>query len=484
MLTQLSNSSLLKTHSYIDGQWQSSESRFQVINPATEQPLCDVSEVSKEQVQQAIAAAEKAQKAWAEQTAEQRTKLLKQWHRLILEHKDDLAMMMTLEQGKPLAEAKGEMLYGAAFVDWYAEEAKRVYGEILPTNKKNQRIHVIKQPIGIVAAITPWNFPSSMITRKVAPALAAGCSVVIKPSELTPLSALALAELADQAGIPAGVFNVVVGTDAHMIGMQLTKDSRVRKFSFTGSTAVGKQLLEQCASTVKKVSLELGGNAPFIVFDSADIDHAVSGVMASKYRNAGQTCVCTNRVLVDTKIVDEFTEKLTEKICGLRLGDGLDKKTNIGPLITSKAVCRINNLIEQSVEQGATIIGHSTSESLGSHFMSPKLLTNVNPSMPIAQQEIFGPVVSIIPFDNEQQAIDIANDTHYGLAAYFYSNDLAQITRVSEQLEYGMVGVNEALISNPTVPFGGVKESGLGREGSKHGIDEFLELKYICLGGL
>jgi succinate-semialdehyde dehydrogenase/glutarate-semialdehyde dehydrogenase len=391
---------------------------------------------------------------------------------------------LTLEQGKPLAEAKGEIAYGAAFIEWFAEEGKRVYGDTIPGPSGDKRIVVIKQPVGVVAAITPWNFPNAMISRKAAAALAAGCTFVVRPATQTPLSALAMAELAERAGIPAGVFNVVVGDDARGMGKVLTEHEDVAKFTFTGSTGVGKSLISQCASTVKKVSMELGGNAPFIVFNDADIDAAVAGALVSKYRNAGQTCVCTNRILVQEGVLAEFTEKFVTAVKGLSLGNGLDEGVTIGPMISAKAVGDVKVLVDDSINQGAKIVLGDSDVSLGESFLSPIILTNVTNDMAIASNEIFGPVSGIISFKEESDALEIANDTEFGLAAYFYSRDIGRIWRVAEGLEFGMIGINEGIISNAAAPFGGVKQSGSGREGSKYGLDDFLEIKYLCMGGL
>ena len=410
----------------------------------------------------------------------------------MIENQDDLAHILTLEQGKPLNEAKGEIAYGASFIEWFAEEGKRVYGDTIPSTSNDTRMLVIKQPIGVVAAITPWNFPNAMIARKAAAALAAGCTFVVRPAIQTPLSALAMAELAERAGIPAGVFNVVVGDDAIGMGKVLTEHKDIAKFTFTGSTKVGKQLIAQCASTVKKVSMELGGNAPFIVFDDADIDAAVAGALASKYRNAGQTCVCTNRILVQKNVLAEFTEKFVNAVKTLTLGNGLQQGVTVGPMINAQAVNNVKKLVAESIKQGATLIlgdlgavvQGKANEAFGESFLTPTILTDVRNDMPIACNEIFGPVSAIIAFDKETEAIVLANDTEFGLAAYFYSRDIGRIWRVAESLEYGIVGINEGVISNAAAPFGGMKQSGNGREGSKYGLDDYLEIKYLCMGGL
>ena len=480
----LTHPELLVSDAYINGQWVGTDQRFAVHNPATGETVAQVSDCSPSHAELAVKAASDALPAWKSKTAAERSALLRKWFNLMIEHQHDLGVIMTLEQGKPLAEAKGEVGYGASFVEWFAEEGKRIYGDTIPTPSNDRRLLVIKQPVGVVAAITPWNFPNSMITRKAAPALAAGCTFVIRPASETPLSALALAKLAEMAGIPAGVFNVVVGTDSRGIGKVLTESPLVAKFSFTGSTGVGKQLIAQCASTVKKVSMELGGNAPFIVFDDADLDAAVKGAVASKFRNAGQTCVCANRILVQRSVHDAFAEKLAKAVSELKVGNGLDDGVVIGPLIHSKAMQEIDKLVQDSVTAGAEVIVGGKSHDLGGSFYQPTVLKNVANNMPIAANEIFGPVAPLIPFDTEEEAIAIANDTEFGLAAYFYARDIGRVWRVSEGLEYGMVGINEGVISNAVAPFGGVKQSGLGREGSKYGIEEFLEIKYLCMGGL
>ncbi|MBU2864649.1 NAD-dependent succinate-semialdehyde dehydrogenase [Reinekea forsetii] len=478
------NSNLLGLGSFVDGQWVQAGPQFSVTNPATGEEIAKVADADAQLAEQAIAAAKKALPAWRAKSAGERASILRKWFNLMMEHQHDLGVIMTLEQGKPLAEAKGEVAYGASFVEWFAEEGKRIYGETIPAPSGDKRLMVIKQPVGVVASITPWNFPSSMITRKAAPALAAGCTFIIRPSELTPLSATALAKLAEQAGIPAGVFNVIVGTDAKGIGEVFTQHPDVAKFSFTGSTAVGKQLIAQSASTVKKVSMELGGNAPFIVFDDADLDAAVKGAMASKYRNAGQTCVCANRILVQESIHDAFVEKFQAAVAELKVGHGLDDGTTIGPLIHEKALQNIHKRIEESVAQGAKVRVGGQPHERGGSFYTPTILTDVSNDMPIASQEIFGPVAPIIKFKTEAEAIAIANDTDFGLAAYFYARDIGRVWRVSEGLEYGMVGINEGILSNVAAPFGGMKSSGLGREGSRHGIEEYIEMKYLCLGGI
>jgi len=480
----LQDSQLLKNFSYINGSWHSSASDITVSNPATNALVAKVSNAGVVETELAVKAAKDAFKAWAAKSANERSVLLRKWFDLIMENQDDLGRILTLEQGKPLAEAKGEIAYGAAFIEWFAEEGKRVYGDTIPAPSADKRIVVIKQPIGVVAAITPWNFPNAMIARKAAAALASGCTFVVRPATQTPLSALAMAELAERAGIPAGVFNVVVGDDARGMGKVLTEHEDVAKFTFTGSTEVGKSLISQCASTVKKVSMELGGNAPFIVFDDADINAAVAGALISKYRNAGQTCVCTNRLLVQEGVLEEFTTKFVAAVKGLSLGNGLDKGVTIGPMISAQAVADVKRLIDQSINQGAKLVAGGDNVALGESFLAPVVLTDVTNEMPIASNEIFGPVSPIISFKDESDAITMANDTEFGLASYFYSRDIGRIWRVAEGLDYGMVGINEGLISNAAAPFGGMKQSGNGREGSKYGLDDYLEIKYLCMGGL
>lgn len=486
MTLKLNNPSLLRESAYINGQWVSADSNatFAVTNPSTMVKIASVPNLAAIETSRAIDAAEAALPAWRALTGKQRAAILRRWYELLIENQADLAMLMTAEQGKPLAESSGEVVYGASFIEWFSEEAKRVYGDVIPAHATDKRLIAIKQPIGVVAAITPWNFPIAMITRKVAPALAAGCTAVVKPGEDTPLSALALAELAEQAGIPAGVFNIVTTNNAPAVGDTLCADSRVRKLSFTGSTPIGKLLMRQCADTVKKVSLELGGNAPFIVFDDADIDAAVSGLMASKFRNAGQTCVCTNRILVQDSIHDVFVEKMTAAVDQLKVGDGFEAGVTTGPLINAKAVEKVNHLIENAISQGASLSKNTIEKPSGENFCAPTILTDVTPEMEIAQAEIFGPVATVFRFSTEEEAIQIANDTPFGLAAYFYARDIGRVWRVAEQLEYGMVGINDGIISTEVAPFGGVKESGIGREGSKYGIDDFVEIKYICMGGI
>ncbi|HSO06984.1 MAG TPA: NAD-dependent succinate-semialdehyde dehydrogenase, partial [Pelomicrobium sp.] len=445
--------------------------------------LGTVPDFGAEETRAAFDAAIAAWPAWRAKLAKERANLLRRWYELIMQNQEDLAQLMTAEQGKPLAEARGEIAYGASFVEWFAEEAKRVYGDVIPPHQGDKRLVVIKQPVGVCAAITPWNFPNAMITRKCAPALAAGCTVVIKPAEQTPLSALALAELAHRAGIPAGVFNVITG-DAPAIGKELTSSPIVRKITFTGSTEVGRLLMRQSADTVKKISLELGGNSPFIVFDDANLDDAVEGLMASKYRNTGQTCVCANRIFVQDKVYDAFAAKLREKVIGLKVGAGVEDGVTQGPLIDQQALAKVEEHIADALAKGARVAVGGSRHALGGTFFQPTLLTDVKPGMKLMNEETFGPVAPLIRFKTEAEGIQLANDTEYGLAGYFYSRDIGRIWRVGEALEVGIVGVNTGIISNEVAPFGGVKQSGLGREGSKYGIEEFLEVKYLCVGGL
>jgi succinate-semialdehyde dehydrogenase/glutarate-semialdehyde dehydrogenase len=480
----LQDSQLVKNCSYINGNWHSSEAQIIVTNPADGSEVAKVSNAGVVETELAVNAAKGALKMWSAKSANERAGIMRNWFNLMIQHQDDLGRILTLEQGKPLAEAKGEVAYGAAFIEWFAEEGKRVYGDTIPGPSGDKRIIVIKQPVGVVASITPWNFPNAMIARKAAAALASGCTFVVRPATQTPLSALAMAELAKRAGIPAGVFNVVVGDDASGIGKVLTQHPDVAKFTFTGSTPVGKTLLSQCATTVKKVSMELGGNAPFIVFADADIDAAVQGALLSKYRNAGQTCVCTNRIFVQNQVLEEFTEKFTASVAKLAIGNGLDDGIIIGPMISSQAVNDVDKLVQASIAAGAKVILGAKKDPAGENFYQATILSHVTNDMPVAKNEIFGPVSPIIAFDNEAEVIAMANDTEFGLAAYFYARDIGRIWRVAEGLEYGMIGINEGIISNAAAPFGGVKQSGSGREGSKYGLDDYLEIKYLCLGGL
>ncbi len=483
---RLKDVSLLKTLAYVDGAWTAADTgaTFDVLNPATGEVLAKLPDMGAAETRRAIEAANAAWPAWKAKTAKERANILRAWYTLIMANQEDLAILLTAEQGKPLAEARGEIAYGASFIEWFAEEAKRVYGDVIPGHGVDKRIIVLKEPIGVVAAVTPWNFPNAMITRKCAPALAVGCPVVIKPAEDTPLSALALAELAERAGIPKGIFNIVTTNHAPAVGGELTANPLVRKLSFTGSTEVGKLLMSQCAATVKKVSLELGGNAPFIVFDDADLDAAVLGAMASKYRNAGQTCVCANRLLIQDGVYDEFARRLAIAVAGLTVGSGLTSAATQGPLINEEAVEKVERLLADAVSKGATILCGGKRHELGRTFFEPTIVTNVTPAMAMAREEIFGPVAPLFRFKTEAEAIAMANDTQFGLAAYFYAGNVARVWRVAEKLEYGIVGINEGIISTEVAPFGGVKESGIGREGSKYGAEDFLEIKYLCLGGI
>ncbi|MBL4692265.1 MAG: NAD-dependent succinate-semialdehyde dehydrogenase [Magnetovibrio sp.] len=482
---KLSDTALLRQSAYIDGAWVNADTgeTFDVINPASLAKIAQVPKMGALETRRAIEAADKALPAWRSKTAKDRAKILKKWFELVMAASDDLATLMTAEQGKPLAEAKGEVVYGASFIEWFGEEAKRLYGDTIPAPAADRRLIVIKEPIGVVASITPWNFPLAMITRKCAPAMAAGCSVVAKPAEDTPLSALALAELADRAGIPKGVFNVVTG-DPVEIGAEMTSNPIVRKVSFTGSTRVGKMLMRQCSDTLKKVSLELGGNAPFIVFDDADVDAAVQGAMASKFRNTGQTCVCANRIYVQDSLYDSFVEKMTAAVKTLKVGDGFEDGVSQGPLINQAAIEKVERLVKDAVSKGATVVTGGNRHELGGTFYEPTLLTNVTSEMACTNEEIFCPVATLYRFANEADVIAQANDTRYGLASYFYARDIGRVWRVAEALEYGMVSINEGVVSTELAPFGGIKESGLGREGGAHGIDEFVEIKYLCMGGL
>ncbi len=484
MLT-LNRPDLLATASYINGQWlTNSDDKIAVSNPATNEVIVEIAGVGAAETRKAIEFAEQAMPAWAAKPAKERANILRKWFNLIMENQEDLARILTAEQGKTLAEARGEIAYGANYIEWFAEEAKRIDGDIIPAPSGDKRIMVIKQPVGVVASITPWNFPNAMITRKAAPALAAGCTFVGKPASETPLSALALCVLAEEAGIPAGVFNMVVGKSSREIGGEMTSNPIVRKLTFTGSTPVGKVLMEQCAGTVKKTSMELGGNAPFIVFEDADLDAAVQGALASKYRNSGQTCVCSNRILVHADVHDAFVEKLHHAVSQFQLGDGTQDGVTHGPMITHKAVQDVTAMVEDAVAKGAKPIIGGQPSALGSHFYEPTILVDATPDMRVFKEEIFGPVAPVFKFSSEAEAIAMANDTEFGLAAYFYTRDVGRIFRVGEALEYGIVGINEGIISNEMAPFGGVKESGSGREGSKYGMDDYLEIKYMCLGGI
>jgi len=475
---------LVETEAFIDGLWIEGEATFEVLNPADGTVIARVADLGPGETRVAIEAAHRAFPTWAAKTAKERGVILRKWSDLMLAHADDLARLMTAEQGKPLAESRGEVAYGAAFIDWFADEAKRAYGHTIPTPMPGKRLASIKQPVGVCAAIAPWNFPIAMITRKVGPALAAGCTVVVKPAAETPLCALAIARLAVEAGVPAGVLNVVTGKDSGAIGKALCDDSRVRKLSFTGSTPVGKILYAQCAGTMKKLSLELGGNAPFIVFDDAELEAAVDGAIASKYRNTGQTCVCANRLIVQAGIHDAFVARLAEKVAAMKVGPGTGEGVTIGPLINDKAIVKVESLVREAVSAGAKVVTGGQRHDLGGLFYQPTVLIDATPDMRLFQEEIFGPVAPIVKFHTEAQAIELANATPFGLAAYFYSRDVGRCWRVAEAIEAGMVGINEGLISTEVAPFGGVKESGLGREGASEGLDEYFETKYLCFGGV
>ena len=481
-LATLKDPSLLRIDALIGGEWVKSKTRFDVKDPATGLVLVQVADLGTAETQAAIDAADKAWPAWRARTAKDRAAVLMKWFALMHQHADDLARIMTAEQGKPLAEAKGEVLYGASFIEWFAEEGKRVYGETVPTTDTNKRYLVIKQPMGVCAAITPWNFPIAMITRKVGPALAAGCTVVVKPAKLTPLSALAVAELGQRAGLPAGVLNVVTASKSAAIGKLLCESETVRHLSFTGSTEVGRVLAAQCAPTIKKLSLELGGNAPFIAFDDCDIDSAVDGALASKYRNAGQTCVCANRLYVQDGIYDRFVEKLAVKVKAIKVGNGFEAGVNQGPMIDDHAIAKIEQHVADAVGKGAKLL--TGGKKIGDRFFEPTVLIDATGDMLCAREETFGPVAPVFRFKTEDEAIALANNTEFGLAAYFYSRDIGRIFRVAEALESGMVGINTGIISTAEVPFGGVKQSGLGREGSRHGIEDYVEIKYLCLGDI
>jgi len=482
----LDDPSLLKTQALVAGEWIDADSNdtFDVVDPADGSVVGRIADVGAAETRRAIAAAEVAQKAWARRTAKERGGILRRWYDLFIANKEDLARIMTMEMGKPIAESRGEVVYAASFIDWFAEEGKRARGEIIPTYDVTKRLMVLKQPVGVIAAITPWNFPQAMITRKVGPALAAGCAAIVKPASASPISALAAAELARRAGLPEGLLSVIPSRSSGVIGTELTTNPTIRKISFTGSTEVGKQLMAQAASTVKNVSLELGGNAPFIVFDDADIDAAVEGAIHSKYRNSGQTCVCANRLYVQDGVYDEFAKKLAEAVAGLKVGPGLDEDTAIGPLVNEAALAKVEELVAEARTAGAAVLTGGRRHSLGRTFYEVTVLTEVTQQMRIASEEIFGPVAPLFRFSTEAEAIALANDTPYGLASYFFARDVARIWRVSEGLEYGMVGVNTGLISTEVAPFGGFKESGIGREGSHDGLDEYLETKYVAVGGI
>ncbi len=483
---ELKNPALLREQAYINGEWISAPDgmTFDVTNPADGSLVATVPQLDVAATRKALEAANAAWPQWRAKTAKERALILRRWFDLMVENKDDLAAIMTAEQGKPLAEAAGEVLYGASFIEWFAEEGKRVYGDVIPTHLPDRRILTIKQGIGVVAAVTPWNFPNAMITRKAGPAMAAGCPIVIKPASETPLSALALAVLAEQAGVPAGVFNIITTRDSRGVGKELTESPLVRKFSFTGSTEVGKILIRQCASTVKKVSMELGGNAPFIVFDDADVDAAVQGAIISKYRNAGQTCVCANRVYVQAGVYDEFVKKFTGAVQQLKVGRGEESGVNIGPMISADAIEKVEELLKDATDKGANVIEGGDRHELGGLLYRPTVVSEVTADMAFATEEIFGPVAPVFKFNTEEEVIELANATEFGLAAYFYARDLGRVFRVAEGLEYGMVCINDGILSTEIAPFGGVKESGTGREGSRYGMDEYIEIKYITLAGI
>ena len=482
---KLTDTKLLQEQAYIDGEWVSADNgeMQDIIDPASGARIASVARCGLIETRRAIKAAERAQTKWRNQSAKERAGLLRHWFELIMEAQEDLAQILTAEQGKPLSESRGEIAYGASYIEWFGEEAKRIYGDTIQPPASDKRLVVIKQPVGVVACITPWNFPHAMLTRKIAPALAAGCSVVCKPANETPLSAFALAELSRRAGIPAGVINILAG-NTHEIGAELTQNTSVRKLTFTGSTQVGKLLIEQCAGTVKRTSMELGGNAPFIVFEDADIDAAVQGAIVCKFRNAGQTCVCANRLMVQDSIYDEFCEKFAAAASALSMGKGQKEGVTIGPLINKDAANDVLAFVEDAVAKGASAVLGGGRSNLGACFFEPTILTNVNDGMRVFHEEIFGPVAPVFRFKTDQEAIDLANNTAFGLACYFYSRDIGRVWRVAEALEYGIVGINEGIISNEMAPFGGIKESGQGKEGSKYGLDDYLEIKYLCMGGI
>ena len=481
---KLNDPKLLRTDSYVDGKWIPAPDgkTFPIHNPATGELIAEVADHGVETVKIAIAAAEKAQKEWAKRTAKERAMIMRKWYDLIMENQEDLAQIITAEMGKPLAEARGEIAYGASFIDWFGEEARRITGDVLQPHMTDKRLMVLKQPVGVFGAITPWNFPNAMITRKLGPGIAAGCAGVLKPAEQTPLSALAIAELADRAGIPAGIINIINGMDAPAIGLELTTNPVVRKITFTGSTEVGRILMKQCADTVKRVSFELGGNAPLIIFDDADIDVAVRETMASKFRNAGQTCVCANRIFVQSGIYDEFAAALTAKVKEMGVGNGAEDGIAIGPLIDEQGLEKVDRHVKNAVDMGATATTGGNKHALGHTFFEPTVLTGMTPQMQIFSEETFGPVAPLFKFETEEEVIAMANDTIFGLAGYFFAKDAARVWRVAEALEYGIVSINTGIFSNEVGPFGGFKQSGIGREGSHYGIDEYLELKYVCLG--
>lgn len=482
-ISNLKNTNLFQQTCYINGKWLEADSgeTLQVINPFDGKVIGVVPNCGTEETRRAIDAASKAWPAWAALSAKERSDVLRKWADLVAQNKEDLARIMTIEQGKPLEESRGEIEYANAFIYWFAEEARRVYGDVIPSNKRDQRLMVIKQPVGVVAAITPWNFPSAMITRKIAPALAVGCTAIVKPDSQTPFSALALGVLAEQAGLPRGVLNIITG-DSKVIGEEMTANSLVRKFSFTGSTAVGRLLMKQCAPTIKKISLELGGNAPFIVLDDANIDDAVKGAMASKFRNTGQTCVCANRIFVQDPVYDEFSKKFVDAVKSLKVGNGLDAGVQQGPLINEKALEKVKHHVENAVKNGAKILCGGKPHELGGLFYEPTVLADANSNMLLAKEETFGPVAPLFRFHDDEEVIQLSNDTEFGLASYFYGNKMTRIFQIAERLEYGMVGINTGILSTEVAPFGGIKQSGIGREGSKYGVDEYVEIKYLCIG--
>ena len=479
---KLNDPTLLETRAFVDGVWIDGPSTFAVVNPSTGQTIADVCDLSIAQVSDAIDAAHRAKSDWAARTGKERAAILRKWFDLMVENADDLAAILTAEMGKPLTEAKGEILYGASFVEWFSEEAKRVYGDVIPGHQRDKRIVVLKQPVGVVGSITPWNFPNAMIARKVAPALAAGCTFVARPAELTPLSALAMAVLAERAGIPAGVLNVIPSSDASGVGKELCANPKVAKITFTGSTRVGKILMQQCAEGIKKLSLELGGNAPFIVFDDADIEAAVDGAMIAKYRNGGQTCVCANRIYVQSDVHDAFVERLQAKVAALNVGDGFGDGITTGPLINEAALEKVEAHLADAVGKGAQVVTGGSRHDLGGTFFQPTVLVGATPEMQFSREETFGPLAPVFKFETEDEVIALANDTEFGLSGYFYTRDIARVWRVAEALETGMVGINTGLISTEVAPFGGIKQSGQGREGSKYGIEDYLEIKYLCFG--
>lgn len=480
-MLKLNDPTLLETRSYINGEWVEADKTYDVVNPATGETVASVADFGREGVKEAIDGAYAVQKQWAALTAKERADILLKWHDLILDNQEDLAQILTAEMGKPIAEARGEIGYGASFIRWFAEECRRIDGDIIPGHQRDKRILVLKQPIGVVGSITPWNFPNAMIARKVAPALASGCTFVGRPAELTPLSATVMAVLGERAGIPKGVLNIVTGSDAAGMGKELCENTKVRKLTFTGSTRVGSILMQQCAGDIKKLSLELGGNAPFIVFNDANIDKAIEGCMISKFRNAGQTCVCANRIYVQSEVYDEFAEKLAAAMADLSIGNGAEETTKIGPLINANGLAKVEDHLLDATAKGAKVISGGKRSNAGDLFFEPTVLTGVTNDMKVTREETFGPLAPLFKFETDDEVIERANDTEFGLACYFYSNDLSRVWKVTEALEYGIVGVNTGLISSTEGPFGGVKQSGLGREGSKYGIDDFLELKYVCM---